>query len=272
MSLPPPSESSTCLVTGASSGIGREFARELARRGHGVTLVARRKERLEELAGELERQHGVVADFVVCDLADTGDRRKLVGTVAERGRVVDLLVNNAGISRIGEFVKLEHSDQIRMIRLNCEALVDLTRQHLPGMVECDRGGVINIASMAAYQPMPFAAVYGAAKSFVLNFSVAVNGELKGSRVNVLAVSPGPVPTELPELSGTADDLERAPSIVIVSPEDVASGSIRAFDKGRREYIPGRLNTVFARISQPLPSAVKLPFARRVFKRSLDEGS
>ncbi len=269
MPLPPPSKSSTCLVTGASSGIGREFARELARRGHGVTAVARREERLVELVAELERKFGVQADFVVCDLADATDRRKMIETVGERGRDVDVLVNNAGISRVGEFVKLDHADQIKMIRLNCEALADLTNAFLPGMVKRDCGGVINIASMAAYQPMPFASVYAAGKSFVLNFSTAVNGELKDSKANVIAISPGPVPTELPELSGTEGDLERSPDIAIVSPEDVASRSIKAFDKGRREYIPGRANSVFTRISQPLPTGIKLPIAKRVFKRSLE---
>ncbi len=269
MPLPPPSKSSTCLVTGASSGIGREFAREFARLGHGVTLVARREERLAELVAELERENKVHADFVVCDLADASDRRKMIETVTERARDVDVLVNNAGISRIGEFIELDHADQLKMIRLNCEALADLTNAYLPGMVGRDRGGVINIASMAAYQPMPFASVYAAGKSFVLNFSAAVNGELGESKANVIAVSPGPVPTELPELSGTEGDLERTPDIAILSPEDVARRSIKAFDKGKREYIPGRVNTVFARISQPLPTGVKLPIAKRVFKRSLE---
>ncbi len=269
MPLPAPKPESTCLVTGASSGIGREFARELARRGYGVTVVARREDRLTELVAELERNNGTKADFVVCDLADAEDRKKLFETVAGRGRNVELLVNNAGMSSVGKFTELDHEDQLRMIRLNCEALQGLTREYLPGMVERNRGGVINIASVAAYQPMPFASVYGGAKAFVLSFSAAVNSELKGSAVNVTVISPGPVPTELPELAGTSDDLERAPNIMIVSPEKVAREAVEAFDHGRLDYIPGRVNAIFTRVARPLPTSVKLPLARRVFKRSLE---
>ncbi len=269
MPLPAPKPESTCLVTGASSGIGREFARELARRGYGVTVVARREDRLTELVAELERDNGIKADFVVCDLADAEDRKKLFETVAERGRNVELLVNNAGISKMGKFIELDHGDQMRMIRLNCEALQSLTREYLPGMVERDLGGVINVASMAAYQPMPFFSLYAASKAFVLSFSAAVNSELKGSAVNVTAVSPGPVPTELPELSGTSDELERSPNIAIVSPEKVARKAIEALDRGRRDYIPGRVNAVFTRVIRPLPTSAKLPLVRHWFKGNVE---
>ena len=200
MAIPAPSPSTTCLITGASAGIGTEFARQLAARGHGVFLVARREDRLRELASEIERDHGVRAEFAACDLGDAADRRNLPGLVARRELDVSVLVNNAGFTTVGD-VHLNPDRQLGMIHVNVEALVDLTTKWLPGMVERGAGAVINVASVASFQPIPVQAVYAATKAFVRSFSEAVSAEVRGSGVTVTALCPGPVATEFVEAGG-----------------------------------------------------------------------
>ena len=173
MAIPAPSPSTTCVITGASAGIGTEFARQLAARGHGVFLVARREDRLRELASEIERDHGVRAEFAACDLGDAADRRNLPGLVARRELDVSVLVNNAGFTTVGD-VHRNPDRQLGMIHVNVEALVDLTTQWLPGMVDRGAGTVINVASTTSFQPIPVQAVYAATKAFVLSFSEAVS--------------------------------------------------------------------------------------------------
>ena len=187
MAIPPPSPSVTCVVTGASSGIGAEFARQLADRGHGVFLVARREDRLRELASEIERDHGVRAEFAACDLGDAADRRNLPGLVARRDLDVSVLVNNAGFTTVGD-VHLNPDRQLGMVHVNIEALVDLTTQWLPGMVDRGAGAVINVASVASFLPIPAQAVYAATKAFVRSFSEAVSAEVRGTGVTVTALA------------------------------------------------------------------------------------
>ena len=200
MAIPPPSPSTTCVITGASAGIGTEFARQLAARGHGVFLVARREDRLRELASEIERDHGVRAEFAACDLGDAADRRNLPGLVARRELDVAVLVNNAGFTTVGD-VHRNPDRQLGMIHVNVEALVDLTTQWLPGMVDRGAGAVINVASTASFQPIPVQAVYAATKAFVRSFSEAVSAEVRGTGVTVTALCPGPVATEFVEAGG-----------------------------------------------------------------------
>ncbi len=188
------------MITGASAGIGTEFARQLAARGHGVFLVARREDRLRELASEIERDHGVRAEFAACDLGDAADRRNLPGLVARRELDVAVLVNNAGFTTVGD-VHRNPDRQLGMIHVNVEALVDLTTQWLPGMVDRGAGAVINVASIASFQPIPVQAVYAATKAFVRSFSEAVSAEVRGSGVTVTALCPGPVATEFVEAGG-----------------------------------------------------------------------
>src|SRR3954468_12912507 len=185
----------TALVTGASSGIGEQFARQLAARGHDVVLVARRADRLESLAAELPTEAKVVA----CDLAS--DAASLGGRVQELGVQVDLLVNNAGFGTSGPFLEHDPARDAEQVRVNCEAVVTLTHGFLPGMVERRRGGVINVASSAGMQPIPYESVYAATKAFAISFTDALHTELRGSGVRVLAVNPGPVPTEWQEVAG-----------------------------------------------------------------------
>src|SRR5215218_934108 len=179
----------TALVTGASSGIGEQFARQLAARGHELVLVARRADRLESLASELPTDAKVVA----CDLAT--DAASLGGRVQELGVQVDLLVNNAGFGTSGPFLEHDPARDAEQVRLNSEAVVTLCHAFLPGMVERRRGGVINVASTAGMQPIPYESVYAATKAFVRSFTAALRTELRGTDVKVLNVDPGPVATE-----------------------------------------------------------------------------
>src|SRR5215208_6163763 len=154
MALPPALPDSTCLVTGASSGIGADVARSLARRGHGTVLVARRTERLQDLAEELRSRHGVRAETLACDLGDSTARAELVTQIEELGLTVEVLVNNAGFGSGGLFQQLDHERELEMVRLNVEAVVALCGQYVPAMVDRDRGAVLNVASTAAFQPLP----------------------------------------------------------------------------------------------------------------------
>jgi short-subunit dehydrogenase len=266
MALPSPSSDSTALITGASSGIGREIARELARRGHGVTLVARRRERLEELASELSSAHGIKAESVPCDLADAGARDKLVEEVEGQGRTVEVLVNNAGFGAFGNFIDTSREREIQQIRLNIEALVDLTAQFLPGMVERGRGAIINLSSTSGLQPTPGNADYAASKSFVLFHSDALHAEVGPAGVTVTSVLPGPVETEFQEANDAAF-ADKLPKAVWASAERVAKDAVAAADAGKRSIIPGGMAVKAAfGGNRFVPKAVVLPLGKRLMSR------
>jgi len=268
MAIPSPSPSATCVITGASSGIGTEFARQLAARGHGVFLVARREERLRELASEIERDHGVSAEFAACDLGDAADRRNLPGLVARRELDVAVLVNNAGFTTVGD-VHRNPDRQLGMIHVNVEALVDLTTQWLPGMVDRGAGAVINVASTASFQPIPVQAVYAATKAFVRSFSEAVSAEVRGTGVTVTALCPGPVATEFVEAGGFKTD-KPGPSFVYSSADDVARAGIEGAVKGKRVVVPGLGNRFQATLGQHSPHAIMLGPVAGMYRRVLGE--
>jgi uncharacterized protein len=267
VSLPAPAETSTALVTGASSGIGEAFARELAARGHGVTLVARREERLRELAQGLSAQHGVRADAIACDLADRSDRDRLAERILELGRDVEILVNNAGFGAYGQFAEIEPGPQLGMVRVNVEAVVDMTARYVPHMVSRGRGAVINVASAAAFQPMPGAATYAASKAFVLSHGDALHEELKGSGVNVTTVCPGPVKTEFIGVAGVERSEQTVPDIAWASAEEIAKKTLDASDRGRRVVVPGLATQASALLGQHSPRALALPLIKRVWDRA-----
>lgn len=248
----------TALVTGASSGIGEQFARQLAARGHDLVLVARRADRLERLAGEVPTQAHVVA----CDLAN--DAASLAGRVEELGAQIDLLVNNAGFGTSGPFLEHDAVRDAEQVRLNCEAIVTLCHAFLPGMIERRRGGVINVASTAGMQPIPYESVYAATKAFALSFTDALHTELRGSGVRVMSVNPGPVPTEWQEVAGYPKDRDfSVPGEIPAS--QVVSESLAAWDKGRRAFIPGRTIRWFIRATSPSPRAVQLRVTERMYR-------
>jgi short-subunit dehydrogenase len=262
--LPPPDPGSTCLVTGASSGIGAAIARELARRGHGVTLAARREERLRELADELASEHGVRAETVSADVADSDARARLPDELEERGLAVEVLVNNAGYGSGGKFVELDGESEAAMVRTNVEAVVSLTSAFLPDMVERRRGAVLNIASLIAFQPVPFQATYGATKAAVLSFTDAIHEELRGTGVTVTAVCPGPVRTEFGEAGGFGGADDRIPGFLWLSAEKVAADAVEGLERGERVVVPGPVNRLAALYGQHLPRALLLPLVRRVW--------
>ena len=197
MALPDPSPKGTALVTGASSGIGAAIARELASRGHAVTLVARREERLRSLATELTAEYDADAAAVACDLGDPAERERLASLLGGTGRSVEILVNNAGFGSRGDFIANDRDRMLEMVRVNVEAVVDLTSRFLPGMVERGRGAVINVSSVASFLPGR-GGTYGADKAWVTSFTEAIAGSLAGTGVRAMVLCPGFVRTEFHE--------------------------------------------------------------------------
>jgi short-subunit dehydrogenase len=265
--LPSPSTSATALVTGASSGIGAAIARELAGRGHALTLVARREERLRSLATELADEHGTDVEVIACDLADPAERERLHSQASARGRWVEILVNNAGFGSRGDFVSSDRARQVEMVRTNVEAVVDLTGRFLPGMVRRGRGTILNVASVAAFQPIPGTAVYAASKSFVLSFSEAIRTELRGTGVGVTAVCPGPIKTEFTDAAGMGGVEDTTPGLIWMTAEDLARHAVNGAERGRRVVVPGGLNQATALAGQHSPRAVALPLIQRVWRAS-----
>lgn len=264
MALPLPAPDRTCVVTGSSSGIGAEIARALARRGLGVTLVARREDRLAVLADELATAYGIRAETLVADLADDGSRTRIPSEIAERGLSVDMLVNNAGSSTTGPVYKSDPAAEIAMIRIDVEAVAHLTSLFLPGMVERARGAILNVASTAAFQPLPGQAGYAAAKAFVLSYSHAIRTELAGTPVTVTVLCPGPVKTEFAEAAGfsEAEADSSLPAIMWESAADVAEAAVKGVERGRAVVIPGAANRVSAASGYLAPRGLLLPLLAR----------
>ena len=261
MSLPLPSPTGTAIVTGASSGIGAEIARLLASRGRGVTLVARREDRLRALADELTAARGIRAEVITADLTDESSRTAIGEQITERGLAVDILVNNAGLSTVGPVATGDVAKELAMVRTDVEAVVHLTTMFLPGLVARGAGGILNVASTAAFQPIPGQAGYGASKAFVLSYSQAVRTELIGTGVSVTALCPGPVRTEFAEAAGfDADAAESAlPSFMWVTATDVAKAAVDGLETERAVVIPGTANRFSARAAYLTPRSLLLPF-------------
>ena len=271
MPLPPSRPDSTALVTGASSGIGTELARGLAARGHGLTLVARRADRLEALAEELSSRYGVRVEPIATDLSDASDRDRLAGEIDSRGLTVEIVVNNAGFGVYEPFGRSDRGRELEQVRLLVEAVVDLNARYLPGMLERRRGAILNIASTAGFQPLPGNADYSASKSFVLFHSEALHEEVRGQGVTVTAVCPGPVKTEFLETSQPLF-AARVPRALWTDAETVAREALEALEKGRRTVVPGGLaiRAAFAP-NRMAPASLALPLARRVMSRELARG-
>lgn len=272
MPLPPPDPDATALVTGASSGIGAEIARGLARRGHGVTLVARRADRLEALAAELSRRHRIRAETIAADLATAGERDRIVGEIEQLGLTVEVLVNAAGFGTYGRFVACDRDRELEQVRVLVEAVVDLDARFAPAMAERRRGAIINLASTAGFQSTPGSSTYSACKAFVIFHSEALHEELRGRGVTVTAVCPGPVATEFQE---TSEPLfgDNLPGFLWCEAERVAEDSIRAAEDGRRTVIPGGLTLRMAfGANRRVPTAVSMPVARRVMAAELERGA
>jgi uncharacterized protein len=258
MSLPPPSPESTCLITGASAGIGSDFARELVRRGYRVALVARREQRLRELAQEL----GDGASVHVCDVTDPLGREGLAAELSAAGTEVSVLINNAGFSTSGPFVESDRGRELDMIRTNVEAVVDFCSLFAPAMAGRGSGAILNVASTAAFQPIPMQAGYAATKAFVLSFTESLHEELKGSGVTVTALCPGPVKTEFTEVANLQNAESAMPGVFWDNPADVARAGISGLERGKRVVIPGLLNRAGAIGGQHAPRSVVLRLVSR----------
>ncbi|PBC57543.1 oxidoreductase [Rhodococcus sp. ACPA1] len=258
-SLPTPAADRTALVTGASSGIGAALSRELSRRGHQVVLVARRAEKLEELAAEL-RAAGGRAQVLGADLSDRSARATLLDRVGALGLTLDILVNNAGLSTLGPVAASDPDAEMNMIEVDVMAVADLCSRALPGMVQRRRGAVLNVASTAAFQPLPGQAAYAAGKAFVLSYTESLTGELKGTGVTATALCPGPVDTGFGETAGFAkEDAEAAlPSFMWESPESVARTGIDGLDKGHMIAIPGLANRAASVFAHLAPNKLLVP--------------
>jgi uncharacterized protein len=251
----------TALITGASSGLGAEFARRLAARGADVVLVARRRELLETQARELSEQYRVAATPIATDLARPGVGAELREELAARGIAVSTLINNAGFATYNSFVDEDPARIAAEIQLDVATLVDLTRTFLPGMIADGGGALVNVASTAAYQPLPGMAVYGACKAFVLSFTEAVAYETRDSGVSVLALSPGATRTEFFDVVGT----EAAAVGGFQTPQQVVETALRALDKKRTpaSVVSGSANRLSAAFAGIAPRALATATAGRM---------
>jgi short-subunit dehydrogenase len=235
------------LITGASAGLGVDFARQLSNSGHALVLVARRKDRLEALAKELGN-----ARAVAVDLSKANATSKLMADLEANGEVVDLLVNNAGFGLVGRFPSQDAKRLRQMIDLNCGALTELCRAVAPGMVERGSGEILNVASTAAFQPGPGMAVYFATKAYVLSFTEALHEELRNQGIKVSALCPGPTATEFGEVAGFGTPI---PDFAMAQSAPVVSAGLRGLDKNKAVVVPGWLNKLTSQGHRLLPRGV-----------------
>ena len=233
----------TALITGASAGLGVEFAHALAARGHDLILTARRADRLESLAADLRERHGVAVTVIPADLGQPGAAQGLIDAIGKRDLAVHILINNAGFGENGPFVDQSPERQNAMLDLNCRAVMELCRLVLPGMVQMRSGKILNVASTAAFLPGPWMALYYATKAFVLSLSEALHEEVRGSGVTVTALCPGPVRTEFFEAAGMESNamFDRIAS----DAKSVVLAGLAALDAGDAMRIPGWSNRVAA---------------------------
>lgn len=270
MSLPEPQASGAALVTGASAGIGAAVARELAARGHNLILVARRKDKLDELGAELQATHGIRAESLGCDLTKSAARDRLAGRISSLGLEVEILINNAGFATGGPFHEADAARELDQIKVLVEAPVVLCSAFLPDMVRRGRGAILNVASTAGMQPLPYSAGYSAAKAYMLTFSEALHQEVRGLGVTVTALAPGPVATEFWEAAGWqagGQAFENAvPRPAWVTAEQTARAGVRGLEHGQRVVVPGLPIRTAMLAARYVPHALKLPAIERVLRR------
>lgn len=260
VSLPVPAANRAAIVTGASSGIGEAIARELAQRGHQLVLVARRVDRLREIAKDFQPPAHVLA----ADLSRPTERAALPDRVAELGLQPDILVNNAGLSVGAPIAKSVPEQQLHLVEVNVAAVVDLCSRFLPGMVERDRGAVLNVSSLAGFLPVPGQAVYGAAKAFVLSYTEGLRNELRGSGVTATALCPGPVATGFDDAAGFSAGARAAvlPGFMWMSADEVARAGLDGLAANKGHVVPGRANRLAAAFCRVAPHDVLLPLLAR----------
>jgi uncharacterized protein len=251
----------TALVTGASTGIGAAFARDLAGRGANLILVARSEGKLRELAAQLEARHAIKAEVIPADLQQPGSADALARRVTELGQPVDILVNSAGFATHGTVADADPARLTAQIQLNNVTMVELTQRMLPGMLARHRGIIVNVASTAAYQPLPHMAVYSATKAFVLAFTEALWAEARPAGVRVIAISPGATDTPFFEVVG-ADEASVGRRR---TPEQVVATTWRGLERGRPSAIDGGANVLLAQAPRVSPRRFVIQMAERTMR-------
>ncbi len=241
----------TTLITGASSGIGEVFARKLAARGENLLLVARSGEKLASICEELACAHNVSAQYVAMDLSAAGAGARLFEETERRGLEVETLINNAGFGSMGDFLDQDVERELNMVDLNVKAPVDLTYRFLPAMRERKAGEIINVASTAAFQPVPYMATYAATKAFVLSFSQALWEENRAYGIRVLALCPGVTETNFFE----AAQIERPPGRVVQTPEEVVETGLAALRRGKSHVVSGWTNYLMIESERLVPRSI-----------------
>jgi short-subunit dehydrogenase len=261
------------LITGASSGIGEEFARQLAAHKANLVLTARSGDKLRALADELTKAHGIETAVVTLDLGAPGGAVELCRQVTQP---ITHLVSNAGFGTFAPLAEADPEQQAAMVRLNCEALVVLSQHFLPRMLARKAGGIITLASIVSFMPAPYWATYGASKAFVLSFSSALSGEVQGSGVRVMALCPGPVPTGFQEVAGIT--MAMTPQRSILSAAETVRRGLAAYVRGDDVYVPGALNRISTLSMEMMPrrmlvrTAVNLTRNHSEFKKRYPTGS
>jgi short-subunit dehydrogenase len=250
----------TALITGASSGIGAAFARALAVQGAHLILVARSEEKLREVAASVTGRHAIRADVLPFDLTRPDAGQQLFAVTQSRGHTVDILINNAGFATYGPFHVMDAEREQQEILLNVAAVVDLTHSFLSAMLARRSGSIINVASTAAFQPVPYMAVYGASKAFVLSFSEALWAEYRGQGIRVLALCPGPTDTNFFTVAG-----EDASFGTKEAPEKVVQGALRALQRGRPSVISGRQNWLKANSVRLAPRSLVVSMGAKLLR-------
>src|SRR6267142_3545476 len=254
----------TTLITGASSGIGEVFARKLATRGRNVLLVARSEEKLVTLCNELGRSNSIRAQYVALNLSKPESPARLYEEAEKRGLTVDLLINNAGFGSMGEFSTLDLGRELNMIDLNIKSLVDLTHRFLGPMIERKQGAIINVASTAAFQPVPFMATYAATKAFVLSFSEALWEENRRHGIHVMALCPGVTETNFFE----AAQVDRPPMRAAQTAEDVVATALRGLARQKSHVVSGWTNLLMVEAERFLPRSVVVRVAGKALRKTV----
>jgi short-subunit dehydrogenase len=265
MTLPKPRVGEVALVTGASAGLGVELADRLAARGHDLVVTARRADLLAEVAQWLTNTYGVAVLPFAADLADAGERAALLDELDRRHLAVAVLVNNAGFATGGHFAGTDRGREVEQVRVLVEAVVDLTSALLPAMVARGRGAILNVASTAGMQALPYSTGYSAAKAHTLTFSNALRAEVAGRGVTVTALCPGPIRTDFWRVAGEQPIKQAMPRPMWVEAGRVADAGIRGLERNRRVVVPGAAVRLMALGNGMTPYAVKTPMLRRAMR-------
>lgn len=256
----------TALVTGASSGIGETFATELAARQTNLVTVARSKDKLDQLATQLQQKYNIKVEVIAQDLTEPQATKTVFDTITQKGLTIDLLINNAGFGDYGPFVERPLEKQVAMIQLNNIALVELTHLFLPGMKQRGSGGIINVSSIAAFQPLPYLSIYAATKAFVLSFTEAIWAENKDSGVHIMALCPGPTESQFVERAEFPNSFEGAKSNY-ASPERVVKDALEAFEKNQSNLVTGGVaNQLIVNLPRLFPRELIVSLVEKQFRQ------